>query len=192
MILTLIPIIISICSLIISIITAIRSWWVERFNLDFNMVKWLGSNPSEGYIFIWLCITNNSKLPCSILEVKIENNRNGTLVYGNGTGPKQHISTRIRNNEIKKETYSFDYPINIDSYSSIGGYFHIYSNLCFFNFEDSNVKLTIKTNRGIITKNVFMDFGKNIFRVMQHSNNELSCIKHSDGTPIEFLTDSYI
>lgn len=192
MILTLIPIIISIVSLIISIITAFRSWWIERFKLDFEMVKWFGCNDSNYPFHIWLCITNFSKLPCSILEVKIENERNGQTIYGSGTGEKKYISSSKSNYKTPTETYSLGYPVNIDGYSSIGGYFHIYSDYAFHNFEESIVKITIRTNRGSISKSIFMDFGKNIFRVIQYKNNEIHTIKHSDGTPINFITDTDI
>lgn len=55
---TIIPIAISVISLIISIGVGLRNWWNERFKLDFEMVKWFGCGDGGGIIFIWLYITN--------------------------------------------------------------------------------------------------------------------------------------
>ena len=157
---TLIPITISLISLIISLITALRTWKSEKFKLDFDMVKWFGCGDRGSSIFLWLYVTNNSKLPCSILEVKIKNKRCERIVEGSGTGNKKLITTVRSNQKEPREIYSLSYPVNIEPYSSIGGYFHISSKYGFFSFEEDVVQVTIRTNRGTITKKVFMDFGK--------------------------------
>ncbi|MDU1540804.1 MAG: hypothetical protein E6902_14450 [Paeniclostridium sordellii] len=189
---TLIPIIISLISLIISLITSLRTWRSEKFKLDFDMVKWFGNSRGGNPIFLWLYITNNSKLPCSILEVKIKNNRMGYIVEGSGTGSKKLISTIRSDTKKPRDIYSLSYPINIDPYSSIGGYFHITSKNGFHLFEEDFVDVTIKTNRGSITKKIFMDFGKNIFRVLQYKTGEIKIMKRSDGSEIEYLIDKDI
>lgn len=190
--LTLISIIISLISLIISLITALRTWKSEKFKLDFDMVKWFGCGNGKSPIFLWLYVTNNSKLPCSILEVKIKNKRCERIIEGSGTGNKKLISTISSSTKEPRDIYSLSYPVNIEPYSSIGGYFHISSKDGFFSFEEDMVQVTIRTNRGTITKEVFMDFGKNIFRVLQHKNGKLKDIKRADGSEIVYLIDESI
>lgn len=85
-IISVIPIIISLISLIVSLTVAIRTWLNERFKLDFEMVKWFGCNEGGHPIFLWLNITNNSKLPFSILDIKIHNERHGKIAEGIGSG----------------------------------------------------------------------------------------------------------
>lgn len=195
-IITIIPIIISIVSLIISIGVGLRNWWSERFKLDFEMVKWFGCGNGGEPIFVWLYVTNYSKLPCSILEIIIENERNGQRVIGYGNGNKKLISTITKNSRDKKESreiYSLSYPIGIEAYKTIGGYFHIVSDAGFFAYEEDNVKLTIRTSRGTITKRIFMDYGKNIYRVLQNKEvpkNER--VRRSDGSEIKFINNSDI
>ena len=189
---TLIPITISLISLIISLITALRTWKSEKFKLDFDMVKWFGCGDRGSSIFLWLYVTNNSKLPCSILEVKIKNKRCERIVEGSGTGNKKLITTVRSNQKEPREIYSLSYPVNIEPYSSIGGYFHISSKYGFFSFEEDVVQVTIRTNRGTITKKVFMDFGKNIYRILQHKNGDLKDMKRADGSEIVYLIDESI
>lgn len=183
------PLLISIISLIISILTAFRTWWAERFNLDFHLVKWFGYDGSGKYPFyLWITVINNSKLPCSILEVTIDcKQRNGSITSGIGRGAGVLFSTTNKENE----TYSLDLPQNIAAYSSIGGYFHIRSEYPFYTFEERNVQLSIKTNRGTITKNMFLDMGKNIYRVLQHKDpsNKVKITKREDGSKIIYIDD---
>ncbi|NFI94861.1 hypothetical protein FC961_10730 [Clostridium botulinum] len=187
---TIIPILISMFSLLISIITALRSWWVERFSLNFDMIKWFGGSPKEYPFHIWISVTNSSKLPCSVLEVKIENTRSDKIIHGSGYGERKLILTRSSTNKDPNEIYSFSYPVNIAPYSSIGGYFHIFSNYPFYFFEDDTVKITIRTNTGSVTKDIFMDYGKNIFRVLQSKSDKDKILKHSDGSTINYLNDT--
>lgn len=190
------PILISFISLIISIFTASKNLRDERFDLDFELVKWFGSSEREDIPdHLWLTITNNSKLPCSILGISVVvEDSFGNIARGIGRGNKALISTSItrRNGkEEKKEIYSLDYPQNIDGYSSLGGYFHFYSSHHFYHFEERNAKVTIKTNRGNVTKKVFLDMGKNIFRVIQNrSLGEKNKVLHrDDGSQIVFIND---
>lgn len=190
------PILISVISLGISIFNASKSFRDERFDLDFELVKWFGSSNREDIPdHLWLTITNNSKLPCSILEISVvAEYPGGKMAKGVGRGNKVLISTSVtrRNgNERTKETYSLDYPQNINGYSSLGGYFHIYSSHCFYHFEERDVKVTIKTNRGSVTKEIFFDMGKNIFRVLQNNNLEEKnkIIHREDGSEIVYIND---
>lgn len=187
-----IPIIISLISLLISLVTALTTWKSEKFKLDFDMVKWFGCGNGESSMFLWLYVTNNSKLPCSILEIKIKNKRCDRIVEGSGTGNKRLITTVNSSVREPRDIYSLSYPVNIDPYSSIGGYFHVSSKYGFFSFEEDLVQVTIRTNRGTVTKKIFMDFGKNLFRVLQHKNGQLKEIKRSDGSEIVYLIDESI
>lgn len=193
---SLLPIIISFIALAISAYSALKNSRSEYFDLDFDLVKWFGSSLREDIPdHLWLTITNNSKLPCSILEISISAEYpDGDIIKGVGRGNKALISTSItqkNGNEKTKETYSLDYPQNINGYSSLGGYFHIYSPHSFFNFEERNVKVTVKTNRGSITKNIFFDMGKNIFRVFQNnqSREQLKITHREDGSEIIYIND---
>lgn len=192
----LLPIIISLIALGISIFNALRDSRAARFDLDFDLVKWFGSSDREDIPdHLWLTITNNSKLPCSILEISIAAEYpDGNVIKGTGRGNKALISTsitRTNGNEIRKEIHSLDYPQNINGYSSLGGYFHIYSSHSFYNFEERNVKVTLKTNRGSFTKNIFFDMGKNVFRVLQNNDSRQSpqITRREDGTEIVYIND---
>ena len=190
--LIIIPIVISVISLIVSLLLAFRTWWLERFKLDFEMVKWFGIHEGGGHpLFLWLYITNYSKLPCSVLEIKIYNERNGQIVEGSGTGCKRLVSTSTTTGRDPKDTFSLDYPVKIEPYNSIGGYFHVISKFGFVAFEDDIIKITIRTSRGTMTKNVFMDYGKNTFRVWQYRNTSIKVKlnKRSDGSTINYLDD---
>lgn len=165
---TILPIVISVMSFLISSYIALRSWWIERFNLDFEMIKWFGTNYGGHPFFIWLYITNSSKLPCSVLEVKLYNKRNDHIYVGSGTGNKKLIATSKKNENEPINTYSLDYPVRIEPYGSVGGYFHVISKAGFYAFEEDTIKITVRTSRGSFTKNIFMDRGRNIFRIIQH------------------------
>lgn len=194
--LLIIPIVISAISIIVSLVSlslSLRTWWLEHFKLDFEMIKWFGINEGGGHpLFLWLYVTNSSKLPCSILEIKIYNERNGQIAEGSGTGNKKLVSTRTTTGRDPKDTYSLDYPVKIEPYNSIGGYFHVVSKIGFWAYEDDVIKITVRTSRGTITKNVFMDYGKNTFRVWQYrnpSNDDVKIDRRSDGSIINYLED---
>jgi hypothetical protein len=187
-----IPIVISTISLIVSLVLAFRAWWIERFNLDFEFIKWFGCNGGGHPIFLWLYITNYSKLPCSVLEIKVYNERGGQVMEGSGIGNKKLISTIKSDGKDPKEIYSLDYPVKIEPYNSIGGYFHVFSKYGFHNYEEDVIKIIIRTTRGTIMKNVFMDRGKNIYRVWQHKDPSINIKidKRSDGSIINYLEDT--
>ncbi|WP_238884483.1 hypothetical protein [Clostridium sp. YIM B02551] len=187
-----IPIVISVISLILSLILAFRTWWTERFKLDFEFIKWFGSNDGNHPMFLWLYIKNYSKLPCSVLEIKTYYERNGEIIEGSGTGSKKLVLTKIRGDKNSNEVYSLDYPIKIEPYNSIGGYFHVFSKYGFYPYEEGVIKITVRTTRGSVTKKVFMDRGKNIFRVLQRRNlsNDMIVEKRTDGSIINYLNDT--
>lgn len=194
-IISIIPIAISVISLIFSLSSTFLSWKGQRFKLDFEMVKWFGASDGKYPFFIWLYVTNYSTLPCSILDIKIENERCGKVIEGVGMGGKKLISTtKTNDNKVKEEFYSLNYPVNISPCTSIGGNFHVFSEHGFHQFEDDIVKLTIRTTRGTLTKKVFMDRGKNIFRIWQHKDAsiKIKIDKHSDGSDVNYLKDDSV
>src|SRR5690625_1851891 len=194
---SILPILISLISLSISIFTATKNFRDERFDLDFDLIKWFVSSTREDLPdHLWLTITNNSKLPCSILEISVVvEDLSGNIARGIGRGNKALVATsythRNGKDEEKKETYSLDYPQNIDAYSSLGGYFHFYSSHFSYHFEEKNAKVTIKTNRGSVTKKIFLDMGKNVFRVIQNKDlGEGNKVMHrGDGSQIVYIND---
>lgn len=195
LIISIFPIAISLISLVISVYVATKNAREERFNLDFDLVKWFGSSSRADIPnHLWLTITNNSKLPCSVLEINIEvKDLAGNIALGVGRGNKALVSTtvtRSKGNEERKEMYSLDYPQNIDGYSSLGGYFHFHSSNPYYDFEEREAKVTIKTNRGNITKALFLDRGKNIFRILQNTGSGNGQPHYrEDGSEIVYIND---
>lgn len=179
-------------SLTISIFIFFRTWWIERYRIDFEIVKWFGGN--NGIFFLWLYVSNKSKLPCSILEIKVEGLRNGKKISAIGQDSKRRIAITTESNRDPIDHFSFDFPVYLNAYDSIGGYFHLVSSDSFINFEDVEVNLTVRTNRGSTSKKIFLDYGKNIFRVMQLEKNEVKGIvkTREDGSIINFYKDGRI
>lgn len=68
----------------------------------------------------------------------------------------------------------------------------MFSKYEFYNYEENFIKITVRTTRGTITKDVFMDRGKNIFRVLQRQNlsSDIKIDKRSDGSIINYLEDN--
>lgn len=187
-----IALVISGVSLTISIFIFMRTWWIEKYKIDFEMVKWYGGN--GGIFFIWLYVSNKSKLPCSILEIEIDGCRNGKKIKAIGRDSKRRIAVTTESNRDPINHESFDYPVYLNAYNSIGGYFHIVSNDFFFNFEDENITLTVRTNRGKTSKTIKLDYGKNIYRVMQHNQPDKKdkIIYREDGSKVDFYEEGKI
>lgn len=186
---TFVPIIISIVSLILSIVTYIKNYRSEKFKIDFEMVKWFGGGV-EGYpIYLWLNVINYSKLPCSILEIKIRINKNGNIKEVTGTGGEKLITTITSSNSSKpqRKIYSLGYPLNIDPYNCVGGYFHVSMDDSSTTLEDQTVEVILITNRGKKEKKLFMDFGKNVVRNLEYRSGVHNIEKRSDGTLINYL-----
>lgn len=179
---------ISIISLSISLFIALRSLYVERFSIDFDLVKWFAASSVEWPFFIWLTVQNNSKLPVSILEIELVLIRNKKIT-AKGSGNKKHVTTINYGQEDKEKVYSIDYPLFIDSYGSTGGYFHVFSDSHFGAFEDCDINVKLITNRGTKKKRFNFDFGKNIYRVWQFNQGDFQIDKHSDGSKIEYMKD---
>lgn len=188
-----ISIAISIISLLISSIFGLRTLCQERFDIDFSLVKWFGASPRDYPFFLWLNIQNNSKLPISIREISLRFIRNDTIVTAVGNGNKKLVASQKQSHGKESEiydTYSLDYPVFIEGFGSIGGYFHVFSIAEYWAFEDFNVDVTLHTNRGNKTKTIFFDFGKNVLRVIQRRNGDCKIQTRSDGSNIDFILDS--
>lgn len=183
-----VALVISGLSLLISICVFARDHQRDRFSLKATVVKWFASNVSGYPFFIWMVIQNDSKLPCSVLKMEIEFERHRQKIHAVGQGGKVLISTTHTNNQ-HQEIFSMDYPVTIEGYQSVGGYFHFRSDSPHFYFEDQTVNLTIITNRGTARQKIELKFGDNIMRAMQYQSGELSVTHSSDGKPIIFTTE---
>ena len=183
-----VALIISGISLAISFFIFLRDCWHERFRVKATVVKWFASHVSNYPFFIWMVVQNDSKLPCSIIKMEIEFERNGHPIRAVGHGNKELIST-VHNDDQTREIYSLDYPLTIDGYQSVGGYFHFRSDIAHFNFEDQTVTLKIVTNRGVKKQKIELKFGDNIMRAMQHRLGEINVTHDSAGNPIIFTTE---
>lgn len=179
---------ISLLSLIISLFVFFRSLFNESFKLKCEKVKWFASMKEKQPFFIWMIISNNSKLPVSVHKMELECIRNNKKFTAISRGEKHFVMTR-KNTEVQEHIYSYDYPIFINGYSAFGGYIHFSSNEHQFNFEDQDVIVTVYTNRGKKKQKMHLDYGSNIFRVMLDVSGEGKIKKNSDGTPIDFQYD---
>lgn len=187
-IMTVIPIATSFISLVISVFVLIRDWCKERFNIQCEEVKWFGSMVSNQPFYIWMIISNHSKLPVSVLKMELSCNRNGQHLTAISRGEK-HLIMSKNDNDSKKEIFSCDYPICIDGYSSFGGYIHFSSEAPHEYYEDQDVSVTIYTNRGQKVVTMHLDYGDNIYRVLLSASGEGKVSKQADGTPIHFQYD---
>lgn len=177
-----ISIITSSIALIISIFTFIRIIYSERFTIDFNLIKWFGSNDNE--FFLYIDIINNSKLPITITQIDVFLDFDFKQDYkltGTGFGQERLIYT---SNDEKM--FSNPYPISLGSYSGNGGYYFIKSNYPFYNYEDRNVKIVLKTNRGIKTKVIKLTHNENVFRAMQDASGSISFLRDEHGNKLQY------
>lgn len=179
---------ISLLSLVISLFVFFRSLFNESFKLKCEKVKWFASMKEKQPFFIWMIISNNSKLPVSVHKMELECIRNNKKYTAISRGEKHLVMTR-KNTEVQEHIYSYDYPIFINGYSAFGGYIHFSSNEHQFIFEDQDVIVTVYTNRGKKKQKMHLDYGSNIFRVMLDVSGEGKIKKNSDGTPIDFQYD---
>lgn len=183
-----VALIISGISLAISLFVFARDCWHERFRVKATFVKWFASNVSNYPFFIWMVIQNNSKLPCSVIKMEIELEREGQQIQAAGQGAKALVSSVHTNNQ-SREIFSLDYPLTIEGYQSVGGYFHFRTNVGHYNFEDQTVILKIITNRGTKRQKIELKYGDNIMRAMLNRAGELPVTHDSTGKPIAFTTE---
>ncbi|MGF7002549.1 hypothetical protein M2149_000938 [Lachnospiraceae bacterium PFB1-21] len=191
MILSILSLVIAGISLLVSILLAFRNWWIERFRINFELVKWFGASDSNQYpFFLWLNIMNNSKLPISVVEVELKYNDNDESYSASGSGNKKLVSTTKSSGQEDVHHYSQNFPINIPAYSCSGGYIHLFSGAHFYELEDKTVSVTVITNRGKQSKDIFLDFGKNIYRALQYRTKKIpDNFCRSDGSRYEFIKD---
>lgn len=156
---------ISFLALVISLYTTVRHLYVEKFNIEVDFIKWFGGNENGDFpFFLWLTISNESKIPCSIIsvELEVENNRELKAV-GKGAGK---IVYESNNDKIS----SLSYPVNIDGYMAVSGYFHFKGEHPFYNFEGHEIELIIKTTRGNLKKKIKLTHDNNVFRIVQRED----------------------
>lgn len=186
---TIISIVISIISLLLSFIVLFRDWWHERLRINVYLVKWFASMVNGEPFFLWLIIQNDSSLPYSITKMELHGQRNKLELYAVSQGCKQLLGT-VHKGDQKNEIYSKDYPITVNSYEGISGYFHFKSDAHSYNFEDQTFALTIYTNRGQkVIKNMHLSFGDNVMRAMQYREGAISVTHDANGKPITFTSE---
>lgn len=181
---------ISIVSLLISVFVFVRNCWVERFKIKCSLVKWFASQVSNQPFYLWLNITNQSKLPCSITKIELEFIRHGNLITAVSQGNGKLISTSHSNNK-DVEHFSLDLPFAIDGYKSIGGYIHFISDSPHFYFEEQRVKINIITNRGVYRTKLHLRYGDNIFRVWQQQSDKNPVKYVEGGEEIKFSKEGF-
>ena len=186
---TIISIIISVVSLLLSIFVLVKDWWHERLRIKVSLVKWFASMANGEPFFLWLTISNNSKLPCSITKMELSGNKNKLLLQAISQGSSRLVAT-IHSGSEECRRISKEYPITINGYEGIGGYFHFMPSCHMYNFEDQTCTLTVFTNRGKRQfKNIRLNFGDNIMRAMQNKDGS-TCLTHDcNGNPIKYTQE---
>lgn len=95
------------------------------------------------------------------------------------------------NENSEKNVYSKDYPIVVNAYEGVGGYFHFTSDIGHFAFEDKTVSLIIHTNRGKRKiKNIRLKFGDNIMRAYERKEGTNPITHDSKGNLIEYTKET--
>lgn len=184
-----ISLIISIISLAISFCVFAKDLWHERLRIDVTLINWFASHANDQPFFLWLVIQNNSSLPFSVLKIELTGKKGESSLYAVGQGSKKLIATH-RYNDTENKIYSLDYPVIVNAYEGIGGYFHFVSDCSSFNFEDQTVSLIVYTTRGKRTiKNLRLRFGDNIMRAYQHKTGENPITHDSEGNLIKYTKE---
>lgn len=191
MIPTIISIIISVISLMLSFFVLAKDWWYERLRINVSLVKWFASMANEEPFFLWLTIENNSKLPFSITKMELEGNRSGMELNAISQGSSRLVAS-IKSNikEQNRDILSKEYPIVVNGYEGVGGYFHFTANINAYNFEGQTFTLTVFTNRGKRQiKNIDLRFGDNIMRAMQNKEGSIPFTNDAQGNPIIYTSE---
>lgn len=181
--------IISIISLAISLFVFAKDLWHERLRIDVALVKWFASIVNGQPFFLWLVIQNNSSLPFSISKIELTGRRNDLNLYAESHGNKRLIASET-SNDSTKDVYSLDYPIIVNAYEGVGGYFHFTSDFGHFNFENQTVSLTIYTNRGIKKiKNIRLNRNDNIMRAWLHLEKSNYRKENSKDSSVQYTKE---
>lgn len=187
-IMSIVTIVFSSVSLAISIFVFIRDCWKERFNIKCEKVKWFASMADNQPFYIWMNISNNSKLPITILKMELECKRDNKKVSAISRG-ERHLVMSTNSDGTKTDKYSCDYPICINGYGGFGSYIHFSTKKGHHYFEQQDVMVKVFTNRGIKKQKMRLDYGSNIFRVIQSFSEKDKAMYDSDGSPIDFQYD---
>ena len=185
---SLIPIAISFLSLVISIFVLIRDWWKERFNLKCEIVKWFASSVNNQPFYIWMIISNNSKLPITINKMELSCKCGDKILTAISRGEKHRVMSKTTN-ENTVDYYSCDYPICIDGYSGFGSYIHFTSNSNHSAFENQEVIITVYTNRGKKKAQMHLNYGDNIYRAMCSLSGKGKELLNSDESLVQYQYD---
>lgn len=183
-------IIISVISLLVSLFVCFRTVWKERFSIDCTATHWFAAMTDNQPFFIWLSIINKSSMPCSVYKMTIDFKRRDEYVTAESEGHKRLMASSINNDE-KRDTYSLDYPIDVDGYKSVGGYVHFVSDFPHYYFEEQSVNLEVYTNRGKQSFTINLTFGDNLFRKMQSQSGQFENIPQMiNDHPIEYTKET--
>lgn len=168
-----------------------KDCWYERLRINVSLVKWFASMANEEPFFLWLTIENNSKLPFSITKMELEGNRSGMELNAISQGSSRLVAS-IKSNikEQNRDILSKEYPIVVNGYEGVGGYFHFTANINAYNFEGQTFTLTVFTNRGKRQiKNIDLRFGDNIMRAMQNKEGSIPFTNDAQGNPIIYTSE---
>lgn len=111
-------------------------------------------------------------------------------LYAVSQGSKQLLAGNVNGNP-EKNIYSKDYPIVVNAYEGVGGYFHFTSDIGHFAFEDKTVSLIIHTNRGKRKiKNIRLKLGDNIMRAYERKEGTNPITHDSKGNLIEYTKET--
>ncbi|WP_404803318.1 hypothetical protein [Mammaliicoccus sciuri] len=147
--------IISIISILINIIMAIRTLLSERKNVDVEVINQAYLDNIKRVHFNMI-FTNKSKNPISITGISISSMINSKEVIRYGRHLKHRVAHTTIKGEIKQEIINTTIPFSIDSYGAI--YALITIDLLEYKtneFLNENSYLTINTSRGQLKDRIY-------------------------------------
>ena len=113
-----------------------------------------------------------------------------TPLYAVSQGNKRLVAKSV-NKTSENNIYSKEYPIVVNAYEGVGGYFHFTSDIGHFAFEDKTVSLVIHTNRGKRKiKNIRLKFGDNIMRAYERKEGTNPITHDAKGNLIEYTKET--
>lgn len=113
-----------------------------------------------------------------------------TPLYAVSQGNKRLVAKSV-NKGLENNIYSKEYPIVVNAYEGVGGYFHFTSDIGHFAFEDKTVSLIIHTNRGKRKiKNIRLKFGDNIMRAYERKEGTNPITHDAKGNLIEYTKET--
>lgn len=140
-----ITLVLSIIGSVGTIVTWFVAWLKSRKNISVIIVKIC---KTKNYLFMYLMITNNSRLPITINNVSIIHD---DITYPCFELPTKILSSETRTGDLVKDTknyYTVKFPINLSSLMGTSGYFAFDIPQEDLQTLTTPVKLQVCTNRG--------------------------------------------